>query len=291
MSTPLGDASPGLDTTVGGSTLDGSSTAVGSETAAYGAESAAEATSEGSGRDNPAWNDLLNVIPTQFHSVIKPRLKEWDRNYGALAEKYSRYKQYENISDTDMQNSVNLYNMLNTDPNEVLRRLQQYLGVSKQEAQEIVAEATEENKTPSDNNAPAIDPQIAQMQQQMQLMQAQYAHTQQQQLEDHYSRQIDSDLKALIQQHGQIDVGDILNRYRMQNDRGEEPSIQRAFEEQQAFINSYMAAHGITPTTKPAPPQVLAPSGGMPSNTEQISLKTATDRVAAVKFMLGTANQ
>lgn len=251
----------------------------------------------GSGKQQvPAgWEKILEPIPSQFHSVVTPVLKEWDKNYEALAQKYSRYKDFDQkgVDPTHLQNGLELYNLLSTNPQEVYRRLGTLLGVEgqipdQQQYQPEMEDSYQEEVEDSDN---PYAQQMQQMRQQMdqvaqylqhqqQMQQQEQMQQQQDALTQRYEQQIDSEIKQIQSKNPNVNIEDLMTRYLAQIQRGIEPSISKAYEEQQAFVQQYMQGTGKTA------PKVLSPGGGIPSNQEQISLKTTDDRVAAVKAML-----
>lgn len=238
-------------------------------------------------KDNPAWKPVLEAIPSQFHGIVKPVLKQWDSNYGRLAESYAPYKefsqQYPTVNSEILQRAYTLYDTLDKNPQELYRRLGEYLGVNANtttpdtpEQVNIFEDETTSEQQPTDPRYEALQQQVMQQQQQLQAFQ-------QAQMADRYTQQLDSEIKQLQKAHGNFDVKDVMNRVLAQMQRGEEPSIQKAFQEQQSFIQMVMA------NSKPAPPQVLSPGGGTPANTENLSIKTQDDRVNAFEAMLRAA--
>lgn len=241
-------------------------------------------------KDNPYWNNLLGVVPEQFHSQVKPFLKEWDRNYGKLADSYAPYKTFaqQNVTPETLNNAYQVYNMLNQNPQEMYRRLGEMLGVSPQQAQQVAQEVQQQQQQPEslyEDTSPQYQELLQRFNQMEQYQQQQQQQRQQEQLTSQYSRQLDAEISQIKQQHPNVNVGDMMSRFLAQMQRGEEPSMQRAFAEQDAFVQSIISQQ------KPAPPNVLAPGGGSVSGTEELSFKTQEDRTAAVEAMLRTATQ
>lgn len=296
MSMPFGDSGSGTGTTDSASIGSDQQTSGGSATLADSQQQSPQVTdSSGSGNNiNPAWKDVLDKVPTQFHSVFTPKLKEWDQNYQQLARDYAPYKQFsqQGVKAETLQQAMTLYNLIDQNPQEIYRRLGEALGQFNQQVQQQGQQDQEQEfdyspdeEDPQDGGQQQEDPRFVQMMQQMQMLQDQNNNFQQQYLTNQYSQQIDAEIKGLVQQHGQFDVQDVMNRFLAQMQRGEDPSITKAYQEQQTFIQNWQAAHQKAPA-----PQVLSPNGGMPTGQEQIPLKTQDDRVAAVKRML-TAQQ
>lgn len=102
---------------------------------------------------NPAWNPLLEVLPDGIKPLVKEPLKQWDKNYQELQDKYKPFadlpEQYRN-ADT-VQKAMQVWGNLETNPQGVLKLLAESLGVSLAEAKEIVKE---EQKAEEKSNVP-----------------------------------------------------------------------------------------------------------------------------------------
>lgn len=87
---------------------------------------------------NPAWNTVLNEIPSEFHNKVAPHLSEWDKNYQNGLEKarnevqsqYEPFKQFldNEIDPEELQRSYAIYQAINENPAGVVEALQQALG-------------------------------------------------------------------------------------------------------------------------------------------------------------------
>lgn len=243
--------------------------------------------SSGSG-DNPAWNDLLSAVPTQFHSVVKPKLQEWDRNYSELAQNYAPYKTWsqQGVSQEQLKDAYQLYNQLNNNPQYVYDQLGRVLGTTttqqqQQQKQKPLDESSDyEDDSEESQGSQEEDPRMQQMQQELEQLRQQNATTQQQVATTHFEKQIDTEIQTIKRQHGDFNVPDVMNRFLAQIQRGEQPSVTRAYEEQQGYNQWYQSQ-----SRGPAP-KVMSPNGGMPSATDTVSLKTSDDRVAAMKALI-----
>jgi hypothetical protein len=81
---------------------------------------------------NPAWNEILNVLPQEFHSLVTPALKKWDQGFHSkLAEVRDEYKDYANfkefvdngIDPQFVKNAVYLAEALQNNPGDVLKQI------------------------------------------------------------------------------------------------------------------------------------------------------------------------
>jgi len=72
---------------------------------------------------NPAWNDVLSVLPEQFHSVVTPHFQSWDQAAQTRVEQANaRVKEFEpynafiehGIEPGELENGLRLMYEINT---------------------------------------------------------------------------------------------------------------------------------------------------------------------------------
>lgn len=108
-----------------------------------------DSSSEGTGI-NPAWNDFLEVIPSQLHSQVTPHLQKWDQNYqNGIQKVHSQYEPYKFLVENEVpadnvQYGINLVNAIENNPQEVLKALQEWIGEESEGEEAPVAEQTSE---------------------------------------------------------------------------------------------------------------------------------------------------
>lgn len=86
---------------------------------------------------NPAWNDVLNVIPQELHSQVTPHLQKWDGNFQRVQQQYAPYKQFldNKVEAPYLQQAYQLAKALETDPEGVYNLLHQEFGQQQQNPQ------------------------------------------------------------------------------------------------------------------------------------------------------------
>ena len=91
---------------------------------------------EGSGL-NPAWNPLLEKLPTSLHPLVTPELSKWDKNFQTkLQEVQSGYKPYEAYKEfveagvpvDHLQKAQHLYSLLKENPEFIYNQLKDFYG-------------------------------------------------------------------------------------------------------------------------------------------------------------------
>lgn len=106
----------------------------GVDAAAAPVDSNAGAVDNGGGQqptgENPAWAELLGVLPSSLHGQVKPFLEKWDRGVNDRFTKVqSEYEPYKNFVGTDpeqIQASLKLAELIATDPRSFYDNMTQY---------------------------------------------------------------------------------------------------------------------------------------------------------------------
>lgn len=86
---------------------------------------------EDSGGLNPAWNDLLGVVPSELHSQVTPHLRNWDQNYQNSLQKvqsdYAPFDEFKQagVTPDQIKMGMGLMQALEQDPKQVYDLLAQ----------------------------------------------------------------------------------------------------------------------------------------------------------------------
>lgn len=221
---------------------------------------------EDSGGLNPAWNDLMGIIPTQLHSQVTPHLQKWDQNYqtgiNKVHSQYEAYKPYlENqIAPDQINYALQLMNAIEQRPQEVLTALQQYMGIEQQQPQE---DEQGQEEIPSDFlNHPQFK-QMNEMVNAMAQLMVQQNQTSQQAAED---QALETELSSLKEQHGEFDEDWVLSKA-LANPKTSLEDIVKSYHE---FVN------GVIANQRKPGPNVMSPGGQAPNN--QINPKELDDK-------------
>lgn len=265
------------------------------------------ATTDQSSGTNGAWNEMLSVIPREFHPVVTPHLKKFDQNYGSLAQQYAPWKKtFADSGQTaeDLVAAQKLYDLVNTNPQLVYQRLAQHL----QEIGAVPAAEQYQQQQPQEPGQPDYqveapaeefdDPRMAQMYQQMQQMnqylqfqaqQAQQYQAQQAQaqLTANYEQVMDNGIRQIMARDPNVDVNDLLQRTLVQVAQGGEPDIEKAYQEQATFVQRIRAL----PMNSATAPRVMPTGGGMPPTIDTSRPKTTAEKAARVMQLIEAAQQ
>jgi hypothetical protein len=243
---------------------------------------------------NPAWNPLLEKLPTEFHHIVAPTLREWDtgvqKRFEQVQSKFKPYEQFaeQNVAPDDIQVAMQVANLLQTNPRFVYDKMMEQYGEEwgLNSDQGFADEGTDEFETDENGQVYDLenDPRFQQTQQQLQaLTQLQQAQIEQQAREK-IDAEINRDFEAVSQKHGQLSQEDIdmiisvsLSQQVPLTQAADKVFSYRGVQQAQQQQNSL--------------PNVVPPGGGMPSqavNPANLDNKSTRNLVEGI---LRNANQ
>lgn len=86
---------------------------------------------ENSGGLNPAWNDMLGIVPEELHSQITPHLRNWDQNFNnklqSVQSEYEPFKEFKEagINPDQLKMGMGLMQAMEQNPKQVYDLLAQ----------------------------------------------------------------------------------------------------------------------------------------------------------------------
>lgn len=90
--------------------------------------------SEQQSGDNPAWNEVLEVLPSEFHHLVKPHFAKWDqgvqKRFEQVHSQYDPYKPFvENkVSPDELNAALQMMQLMANEPRRVYDKLTEYYG-------------------------------------------------------------------------------------------------------------------------------------------------------------------
>jgi uncharacterized protein YdcH (DUF465 family) len=255
-------------------------------------------------KDNPAWQEVYDLLPTEFHSLIQPKLKAWDDNFAKVQSQYSPYKPFleKNVPFEALQTSMDFANLLNADPEAVYRELGRRFGFSGQGQQQVeekkppVQEEQEELFEPQDLSK---NPQFAQLQQAYQQLEQRIQQEdnsrQQYQLEQQTVSEINREWAALEAKTGSLpqDVkAEIIRRsIFIADQKGHDavPMISEGYQDYAGFVSRVRNQRANT-----SAPDVMSGNGAMPSAKKPMGKMTSDefeDHIAEMARALSEGNK
>lgn len=113
-----------------------------------------EPTGDNSPGHNPAWDEVLSVLPEQFHSVVTPHFQKWDQAANQRVEsvnsqlaQFEAYKPYveHGINSDELEQGLRLLYEINNNPQNVYQALQNAYNFGQQQTESQETEGEEEN--------------------------------------------------------------------------------------------------------------------------------------------------
>jgi ribosomal protein S13 len=241
---------------------------------------------DSTGGINPAWNDLLGVVPSQLHSQVTPHLQKWDQNYQQSIDKvHSQYEPWKGIIDQgvnpeDVEFSLGLLNAISSNPQEVLNALQEW--VAAENGEEFQPEQQGQfNQNPQSpeydiTQHPAYQELYGVVESMAQILMGQ-KEQEQQTLQD---QELEQELTTLRETYGDFDEDYVLGV--ALNTGGDlEAAVKKDIERQQSILSG----------KRPPGPPVLGSGGASPNTNVDVTKLGSKDTRNLVANMLQQAAQ
>lgn len=245
---------------------------------------------------NPAWNDVLSVLPQEFHSQVTPHFSKWDQNYQQSIQKvHSQYEPWKPILESgvtpeDIDFAVGLMNAVSTDPKEVIQALQSWVeeegsGSDGQQGQVGSTPQQQQSDFPFDiAEHPAFQQQKQVVDAMAQIILDQ-RQKEQQAAEDAQLDSLISNLKEEYKERGEFDEEFVLG---VALNAGEEITKDNL----KAAVEKYFGIQEkILGQKRPPGPPVLGSGGAIPNGPSSTKNLDSKDRRALVAQMLAQASQ
>lgn len=240
---------------------------------------------EGTGL-HPAWNDLIEILPSQLQPIVTPHLQKYDKNFQEGVQKvHSEYEPYKTFKDSgiapeQINYGLQLLDAMENRPQEVFKAMQEFYG-SKEEPQTPApvaegTEQTEQGQTPPIDDLVANHPVIQQMNEMVRLLaqkEVQQAQTQAQEQED---KALEDAFAAAKATHGDFDEKYVM----VQMLSNEGMTVDQAVAAYKEFEQS------ILQKSRQPGPKILSSGGQSPSTSTPPSALDSKDRKTLVAQML-----
>lgn len=249
---------------------------------------------------NPAWNELLGIMPTQLHPQLIPYLQKWDQGVQSLVQKvHSQYEPYKQFVDAqvdpqNIQYALQIMEHLNNNPRQIWDAMGQHYGWIGEQGQPEPQAAQQQNFTENYDDlgiGTEEDPRIAQMAEQLELMrqaivadwEQKQQQAQQQQLIEQQQQEdqaLEQELTSLREKYGDYDEQYVLG-------------LMGAGMEAEKAVQQYQQLTQQILQNRPGnfAPTVLSGKGGIPSTAVDRRNMTGEQRRALVANMLAAAKQ
>lgn len=242
------------------------------------------------GGSNPAWNDLLNEVPQEFHHKVTPVLQNWDRGVQDRFQKvHSEYEPWQAVikSGTDpetTQFALNLLNSVNNNPEMVYNALKDYYKFDQQSTQFNGSQNGQGQQEPQvvdpyQQQFQQYDQRFQELQRQNQIMANVLWEQQTKEQNIQADRQLDKELSSLKSKYGNYDERYVLAM--MQNGMSSEDAVRQ--------YHSF--AENVAKTHTPRP-LIMGGGGSVPGQSVDVKkLSDAGTKDIVVQMLAAAAQQ
>lgn len=242
---------------------------------------------------NPAWAELLGALPSSLHSQVKPYLEKWDKTaqdrITRVQSEYAPYKDFLGTPPDQIQASIQLAQMIATDPRGFYDRMGQYYGEEWGLGQGLEdTDDADDYSLEDEEDGPDLDlannPLVQQLQEQQGII-ANFLASQMQE------QQQAAEAKAVAEAGNEIatEMGTIAQKYGFAD--GKLPVSHERMILSLAMQNEGMtltqAAEEVFAVAQPKTPmpKIIAPGGGVPAggiDTRSMNSKDTKSLVATI---------
>jgi hypothetical protein len=154
---------------------------------------------------DPEWNDIVGALPEDRRAELAPKLKE-------RLDAFTPLKQYEDfhksgVTNDQIQQALQLSTVIDNHPRQVYEKLAEFLGISREEAKEVVEEVEEGVEDGDDPRYAALKKQIDVL---SQIMLNENQQKTQAQLNAQADAAIDKEINTVKKKFGDVDEEQLL---------------------------------------------------------------------------------
>lgn len=214
---------------------------------------------------SPEWNDIVSGFPEDKRAEYAPKIRERLSSYETVQQAYEPWK---NLQDSGLtpelaSTAATLYRLIESDPRQVYETIGQHLGITPQQAKEVVQDAKEdqEDEDPRFAKLSTLEKQVQIM---SQILLGQREAETQQKAQEEADAALDKELKALKAKYSDVDEEQVV-MYMAQHNVDAEEAYKR-YTERDNNIRArrpapfVLGSGGHIPTNKPIDPKTLSPA-------------------------------
>lgn len=235
---------------------------------------------------NPAWNPLLEKLPSSLHGIVTPTLKEWDSNYQQSLQKvHSEYEPWkplieQQLDPADLYQSYQISQALEQDPQRFIEAVMEHYGIQLPQQGQQPEQLDDGEEDPGIYDV-SQDPEFQRTRAMTEQMAKLLIAQQQQQQEAEEDEALDADLQAAREKLGEFDEDYVLQRVMYY-----EEDVPTAVQAYQAHVNSILSQHRNPGASAPI---IMGSGGGTPSQPTAVSNLSPQDRRALIAQTLANA--
>lgn len=236
-------------------------------------------------RLNPAWNDLLEVIPEGVRGNVTPHLQKWDENYQqGLQKVHSQYEPYkpfmdQGVNPEDLNNALLIQQAMEADPQEFVQKVMEFYKI------QLGEQGQQPNSQDESDEDPVFDvtqhPEFQRLNRGFELLAQQTIAQNTAAEEAAVEAQIDNELNEAKQKYGEFDEGYVF-QYCHANDCNIETGVQAYLKFAENLVANYKPPGANAPI-------MMGGGGGLPSQQTPVKNLTGQQRRALMVQMLTNA--
>lgn len=239
---------------------------------------------------NPAWNDILGVVPSQFHSQITPHFQKWDQNYqNSIQKVHSQYEPWKPFIDNgvtpdEVNFGLNILQSLSNNPQEVINALNEWYTQEYGEEEEEQGQNESTSQLQDGEFDITQHPAFQQQEEAVRAMAEILLEQRRQEQEAAEDAKLESELNSLREKYkdrGDFDEDYVLGVALNDPEGNLEKAVEKFFEIQDRMVQNQR---------RPGPP-VLGSGGAIPSQGVNVKGLDDKGRRALVAQMLSQAQQ
>ena len=222
------------------------------------------------------WNEFVSAIPEDQRAALAPKLKERVTDYETRIESYKPWEELQKsgITPEHANTAVGLFATIENNPREVYETLGKHLGISTEQAQQVVEELDEADGT---------DPEIQRLKQQVdtlsQITLASKQQERQAQLAAENDAKLDAEIAGVKKKYGEhVPEDELLMRMLHKG-----MTAEQAYQEYSSRVNDIRS-------TRPSPMLLGGGSGAIPQKTIDPTKLNNKDTKSIVAQMLDHSN-
>lgn len=245
---------------------------------------------------NPAWKELLDIMPSNLHPQMQPVLDKWEQGvqqrFQQHAEQMQRYEPYQALIDNNVpmdyiEQALSVAQLIDENPQGFMQQLQAIFGGDEGQQYEQGPNGQEYDYGDQEGTFEqqqwdlSQDPRFQELQQHQDLLAQHIAGQMQAEQEAQEDAELDEMLDSLRQQYGDYDERYVIT---MAASGMHPEEAVKAYHEMVNNIRSQPRADANLP-------RIVSPSNGMPSEQVDVANLSDADRRKLVQNILSQASQ
>jgi len=239
---------------------------------------------------NPAWNELLNGVPQEFHGHLTKGLSEWDKGvqtrFQKVQQDFAPLKAYEEfaklgVKPDEISEAMQIRHAMQNDPASLFNWLKESYNLGQESQGQEESQEIELSET----DALFQDPRYLEIKQKADFAEQAIQQFNKQAVESKVNSQVEAETKEVQEKFPGLDIAAVATfALGMSRQNGDMPNLMKAAEAMSGFVPN--AAPPVERVSDSAPP-VISQNGGLPiPATKSLGSMTSDERSALVADLI-----